>query len=259
MNLTSLDAPLVCTSWYGLLAISYKTPPSWEITWLLFSSAWVVYAMDRMFESQTSLTRPRHTFHQRHKGYFFTLIGCIVTLNCLLVWRLPLPLEIYKGGIVLGAASVAYIFQPQLPCSDQAKEWIKNLLVTFVFTSASLLPIWTSMRTTQSTMPLSFWYDATSLYLLTLASLRSIEFSENPSTSPFHWMHPTAWGVVCLLGIALFLNGSELKWTWFASAAITACVVQLFSRTTSPAPAGLYDVVLLLPAISHLGVLWIPN
>ena len=99
----------------------FQHQPTLEIVWLLFSTTWVVYALDRIFESEVSLTRSRHQFHRRYRTLFLSLVTIVMLLNCLIIWWLPLPIALYKGGILLGAASAAYILQPHLNISPHHK------------------------------------------------------------------------------------------------------------------------------------------
>lgn len=243
LNLTSLDAPLVVTVWYWALAFQYQHQPPSEIVWLLFSTTWMVYALDRLFESEVSLSRARHRFHRRHRHLFLIIISLLGVLNCILIWCVPLPVNIYKGGIVLGAASVAYILQPHLSLPPLVREWLKNLLVTFVFASGAILPVWIHLLgSSPQDIPISFWLNAISLFALTLSGLRSIEIAENPDiTGDF-----TPVVTLLLLIAFLFLNDTVFKWAWICSAISNIALLKYIPNAKlSP---GIFDFVLLFPA-----------
>ena len=246
LNITSLDAPLVVTFWYWLFSFEYRETPSLEISWLLFSTTWAIYVLDRIFESETELTRPRHHFHQQHQNQFISLIIAIVILNCGLMWLLPLPLEIYKIAIVLGAASVAYIFQPHLNLTAEIREWGKNLLVATVFSSGCILPVWVQLHPS-APIASSFWYDGISLWLLALANLRATEYVENANAQK---QPLEVWLLTLLLFGTMLFSSSPLKWTWALSALLTVGLIHFYPKLKRP--QGILDIALIVPALTHL-------
>ncbi len=249
LNITSLDAPAVVTCWYWLFSFQYGGTPSLEISWLLFSTTWTIYALDRIFESETELTRPRHLFHQRHQNQFIGLIIAVVILNCGLMWLLPLPLEIYKIAIVLGAASVAYIFQPHLNLTAEIREWGKNLLVATVFSAGCILPVWVQLHPSSTIAP-SFWYDGISLWVLALINLRATEYMESANAKK---QPNEVWLLSLLLFGTMFMSSSSLKWTWMLSALFTIGSLHIYPKLKRP--QGILDIALMIPALTHLVII----
>jgi len=246
LNLISVDAPLVVVFWYWALSEAYDHAPQPTISWLLFSSAWIVYALDRLIESETDLKRERHRFHQRHIREFISFIVVIIFINGFLTLQLQLPKGMYLGAVALAITSGIYILQPKLPFSDHQREWIKNLLVTVVFASGSILPVWVSLAA-ESSLPKGFGWDMASMYLLTLASLRAIEGAENPRRG---FPSITVWISIIFLTLLLFLNPSDLKWIWWSSSILTQLALSYAKNIQLP--GGIFDFLLLLPAVVYL-------
>lgn len=174
---TSLGAPFVGMLWLLCFAKAYAIETHAQTLWLLISSIWLVYAIDRLLEREDSMIQPRHRFHIRHSRIFWTFAVVIVIINGWIIWHSNLPPILYKGGILVGASSTIYLFWVFIVPDSVAKEWMKNILVALVFTIGTTLPIWVTLIENE-TASFKFLFELLSMALVILTNLRFIGAAE---------------------------------------------------------------------------------
>jgi len=160
-HLTSLDAPTVAVVWCLAFAWTARVAlPIWLPT-VLALAAWSFYIADRLLDArrelevdprarmrtaESSLLRPRHHFHWRHRRIFIPV--CIAAVSCAmaLVWR-SMPAVARERNSLLAAAAIVYfstVHSPWRP-SRADRRLPKELLVGILFTLACALPAWSRM------------------------------------------------------------------------------------------------------------------
>lgn len=236
----SLDAPIVGTLWLALFAKEYQVPISMEIMWLLFSGIWLIYAIDRLTERDSSQIQDRHSFHLKHAVVFWSIASGIVVLNSLLIRGYPLDPIIYKSAVMLGSCAVFYLFFSSKMKASPLKEWVKNALVSFIFALGCTLPVWTHLIA-GSQISYRLCLEITTLALLVFCNLRFIEANETLGKRvPPEIILP---GLIILV-IAVALPG-RLTLVWVVSFLLMACI-RFIRPHLSTGTA--YDIALMFPA-----------
>jgi hypothetical protein len=234
----SLDAPIVGTLWLALFARAYHVPISAEMVWLLFSSIWSVYAIDRLTERDSSRMQDRHNFHIKHAAVFWSIALGIGVLNIVFIGVCPLEPTIYIGAAILGSGAVLYLFLSMKLKTSSSKEWVKNTLVSFIFSLGCTLPVWTPLIV-NAQVSYRFCLEMVSLVLLVFCNLRFIEANE-AEKHPFP--REIAAPGILILAIAIGLP-SQLTLVWVVSLLLMAGIrlTRLSTRTA-------YDIALMIPA-----------
>ena len=236
----SLDAPIVGTLWLALFGQVYRVPVPAILLWLLFSSIWLIYVVDRLVEWDYALMRERHTFHQRYRRFFIPIVGSVILMDGFLVWQHRFLREFYEGAAFVAAGAAFYLGFSYLTKDSQVKEWVKNILVSIIFSMGCTLPVWT-MLIRESRMSLSFLLEFASLALLVFCNLRFIEADEARSAR-----FPKEVAIAAFLIIAsTAIVCNRLTLVWLLSLLLMMSVrlsrLDRISRTA-------YDIALIIPA-----------
>jgi hypothetical protein len=106
-NVLSLDAPLVALVWHAAGAQAFAVPFSGLTAWLLVSSVWMIYALDRLLDGRggpgkTPETQ-RHAFHRRHQRGFAACLGGGLILNAVLLLWVDAPLLRFGVGLLVAS------------------------------------------------------------------------------------------------------------------------------------------------------------
>ena len=156
-HLTSLDAPTVAVAWCLAFAwVARIVLPLW-LPAVLALAAWSFYVADRLLDARaglissansqfpsTSLLRPRHYFHWRHRRVFLpiAIVAAVVAAGLVLH---SMPVAARARNSVLALAAVAYFASVHSPGRLRPAQlrFPKELLVGVLFTLSCTLPVWT--------------------------------------------------------------------------------------------------------------------
>lgn len=235
----SLDAPIIGVLWLNLFSKLHDMPISNTIVWLLFSTIWVTYAVDRLTERESEQMRERHNFHQNHSRIFWVSIIGVLLCNIFLIWKQPLMPRIMMGGFVLSGFSVLYLLFPLVLKNSNKREWIKNIHVSITFALGTTLPFWTQFADPR------LYLEIMALSLLAFSNLRLMGAMEEGNPSFPHEV------LLCggLILTATVLHPGWIMGTWVLSYLLMLLIWLTRKYHNSPS---FYDISLILPAFFML-------
>lgn len=119
LNVLSLDAPLVATSWQWVIGVSLDNPPSAIETTVLWLVTWCAYVADRLhdvrrFDNRVDLPS-RHRFARRHAMSFKLLLAAGVLAGNYFVWTGLGLVEQELGAMLAGVVGIYWIWQARHP------------------------------------------------------------------------------------------------------------------------------------------------
>ena len=112
LNLVCLDAPLIAVGWKWLFARQFGVTMSASATYVLFLTAWLIYAADRLADA--ICLRPldpkslRHEFCLRHRRLWLVAIVLIALADAGIALALLEP-ALFRPGLVLGVVATLYL------------------------------------------------------------------------------------------------------------------------------------------------------
>lgn len=141
LNLVCLDAPLIAVGWKWLFAHQFGVTMSVFATYVLFLTAWLIYAADRLADT-IALTpldpkSVRHEFCLRHRRSWLVAIVLIALIDAgiALTW---LEAELFRPGLVLGLFATAYLIINYWFNQAWQTLPIKECLIGFLFAAGAL-------------------------------------------------------------------------------------------------------------------------
>jgi hypothetical protein len=240
-NRFTLDAPIVALVWSWVIAKSAGVQPHGLAMTLLGISAWLIYILDRVLESDHSMLRERHLLFKSHSKKWITA-GAIVAVFSILVtlqiqWTIS---SLILVGVSLFGSIIYLLMSAFWDNPWPYKEWIKNALTAGVFSTACFIP--SELMQIERVDPLSKLFYIIALANLVLLNLRIHETANsNRNLINLPWLG--------LLGIQ-FLFCAMLpafpSFIWFLSACIMFTTASFFQDSQE-----LYflDSTLLIPPI----------
>ena len=144
-SLLSLDALLVALAWQEVLAGVSGVDLHWNERVLLGSAVWIVYNVDHLLDGlvskkSTYLSQaPRHTFVQKHPGFFiFSIVIALVIALSLLP---TISFSLCKGGALLALVTGLYLFFNFLLLDHKIWPRGKEIIISMIFTlGCGLIP-----------------------------------------------------------------------------------------------------------------------
>ena len=142
-NLLSIDAPLIAVAWMWMLAralrVEYIQTAAW---WVLPSSIWCVYVMDRLLDGwshpEVRKSSPRHWFHWKWRWVLFTtaiIAGGVSVYYALYV----LSRSMFSAGVV--ALLLCGFYFALAYFRGQEVPYAKNFLAGMIFAMGVGIPV----------------------------------------------------------------------------------------------------------------------
>ena len=135
-NLLSLDAPLVAMAWLWMFAKTWRVVyyPT-TLYWLVAVMVWLVYALDRLLDSQVaghapSNQTPRHEFHAQFRKILW--VGVVVAGLAAVGLLLSLPTGLWSHGAFVLVFVLFYFVLVWLQ-GDRGISHLKNILAGMAF------------------------------------------------------------------------------------------------------------------------------
>ncbi|MEO8481010.1 MAG: hypothetical protein ABI634_02300 [Acidobacteriota bacterium] len=144
-TILSLDAPLVCVVWQGLLARTSGAGLRWPHAAVLATSVWLAYAADRWIEGWRLDSRvvrtQRHLFYQRQRVVVAAVWLCVLAADVTMAGMTMEAKEIGRG-LLLVAPVLVYLLSHQL--LHRTHEWRapKELVVALLLTAGVAVFLW---------------------------------------------------------------------------------------------------------------------
>jgi hypothetical protein len=135
LTVLSLDAPIVCLLWQGLLARAAGVTLSWSHRFVLGASVWLAYAADRWLEGWRLDTRnvrtQRHRFYQRQRWPVFAVWAGMFAMDVAVALATLDRGQLVRGLPLLGAV-VAYLLSHQLVHRNSPGRAPKEMIVALL-------------------------------------------------------------------------------------------------------------------------------
>jgi len=260
-NLLSLDAPLVAILWQALFAKEMDAPIHGPAFAALGLSVWFIYVSDRLLDAlhQYGCRATRHRFYQRNWVIFSG--AAVVVLFALGVVCARLDPLVFRNGLILVAAVVAYFVLVHFVADAARRVWPKELAVAVLFAIGTALATWSRTGLSHRFMILPIILFATLCWL----NCTAVEYWEwkddrsgnSPSPHPVTlWLgsnlHAISFGIVLCGTVAFCWFPARLQLILAASlvsAATLFCLDRNRERFSADAQRVLVDVTLLSPAL----------